>query len=147
MSQTETEQESILEFILNGEAFTARIDDEASLMTVLREQAGLISPKNGCAPQGSCGCCTVIVDGRAVASCAVPAKNLKGKSVLTLEGFTEKERDIFARSFTLTGGIQCGFLSPESLCAQNILLVRIHFPQEMRLRTRLTIIFVAALVS
>ncbi len=73
------------------------IDDDTSLMTVLREQAGLTSPKNGCAPQGSCGGCTVIVDGKAVSSCAVPAKNAKGKHVITLEGFTEKERDIFAR--------------------------------------------------
>jgi xanthine dehydrogenase molybdenum-binding subunit len=112
MSQTETEQKSKLEFILNGEAFSAMIDDDTSLMTVLREQAGLISPKNGCAPQGSCGSCTVIVDGKAVSSCAVPAKNAKGKNVITLEGFTERERDIFARSFTLTGGVQCGFCIP-----------------------------------
>jgi len=112
MSQTETEQESRLEFNLNGEAFSAMIDDDTSLMTVLREQAGLTSPKNGCAPQGSCGCCTVICDGKAVASCAVPAKNAAGKNVITLEGFTEKERDIFARAFTLTGGIQCGFCIP-----------------------------------
>lgn len=101
-----------LEFNLNGEAFTALIDDETSLMTVLREQAGLTSPKNGCAPQGSCGCCTIILDGKAVSSCAVPAKNAKGKNVLTLEGFTERERDVFAKSFTLAGGLQCGFCIP-----------------------------------
>lgn len=112
MSQTETEQKSRLEFNLNGEAFSAMIDDDTSLMTVLREQAGLTSPKNGCAPQGSCGSCTVIVDGKAVSSCAVPAKNAKGKNVITLEGFTERERDIFARSFTLTGAVQCGFCIP-----------------------------------
>lgn len=106
------ERKSILEFNLNGEAFSAMIDDDTSLMTVLREQAGLTSPKNGCAPQGSCGCCTVIFDGKAVASCAVPAKSAKDKNVITLEGLTEKERDIFARSFTLTGGIQCGFCIP-----------------------------------
>ena len=88
------------------------IDDGTSLMTVLREQAGLISPKDGCAPQGSCGCCTVIVDGKAVSSCAVPAKKTSGKDVITLEGFTEKERDIFARAFTLSGGLQCGFCIP-----------------------------------
>jgi xanthine dehydrogenase molybdenum-binding subunit len=112
MSETEMERKSILEFNLNGEAFSAMIDDDTSLMTVLREQAGLTSPKNGCAPQGSCGCCTVIFDGKAVASCAVPAKSAKDKNVITLEGLTEKERDIFARSFTLTGGIQCGFCIP-----------------------------------
>lgn len=112
MSQSETEQKSKLEFNLNGEAFTTMIDEGTSLMTVLREQAGLTSPKNGCAPQGSCGCCTVIVDGKAVSSCAVPAKSAKDKNVLTLEGFTEKERDVFAKSFTLSGGLQCGFCTP-----------------------------------
>src|SRR6266498_154392 len=112
MSHTEKEQKSKLEFILNGETFSAMIDDDTSLMTVLREQAGLTSPKNGCAPQGSCGGCTVIVDGKAVSSCAVPAKNLKGKNVITLEGLNEQERDIFARAFTLAGGLQCGFCIP-----------------------------------
>lgn len=108
----EAREEFKLEFILNGEPFAAIIDDGTSLMTVLREQAGLTSPKNGCAPQGSCGCCTVMVEGRAVSSCAVPAKNVRGKHVITLEGFTETERDVFARSFTLTGGLQCGFCVP-----------------------------------
>ncbi len=112
MSQTENGQKTKLEFNLNGETFSAVVDDETSLMTVLREQAGLTSPKNGCAPQGSCGACTIILDGKAVSSCAVPAKSAKGKNVLTLEGFTEKERDVFAKSFTLAGGLQCGFCIP-----------------------------------
>ena len=101
-----------MKFTLNEKEFEATLDDGISLMDVLREQAGLISPKNGCAPQGSCGCCTVIVDGKAVSSCAVPAKNVQGKSVLTLEGFTEQERDIFAKAFTLSAGSQCGFCTP-----------------------------------
>jgi xanthine dehydrogenase molybdenum-binding subunit len=101
-----------VEFVLNGQPFTANIDEDNSLMDVLREQAGLISPKNGCAPQGSCGCCTVIVGDKAVSSCAVPAKNVAGKNVLTLEGLTERERDIYAKSFTLSAGLQCGFCIP-----------------------------------
>ena len=101
-----------LTFTLNGAAFTARIDASSSLMQVLREQAGLISPKNGCAPQGSCGCCTVLVDGRALASCAVPARTVEGKSVVTLEGLDPRERHIFAHAFAVTGGLQCGFCTP-----------------------------------
>lgn len=88
------------------------IETGMSLMDVLREQAGLTSPKNGCAPQGACGCCTVLVEGRAVSSCAVPAKHAAGKQVITLEGLTERERSIFARAFTYTGGLQCGFCTP-----------------------------------
>jgi len=103
---------STLTFTLNGNPFTASIAGDMSLMDVLREQAGLISPKNGCAPQGSCGCCTVIVEGKAVASCAVPASKAAGKSVVTLEGLSDRERDIFAKSFTLSAGLQCGFCIP-----------------------------------
>src|ERR1043166_2254885 len=91
---------------LNGNPFATTAETGVSLMDVLREQAGLISPKNGCAPQGSCGCCTVIVGDKAVSSCAVPAKNVAGKNVLTLEGLTERERDIYAKSFTLSAGLQ-----------------------------------------
>lgn len=68
-----------MQFLLNGKEFEAKLDENISLMDVLREQAGLISPKNGCAPQGSCGCCTVIVDGKAVSSCAVPAKTFRAR--------------------------------------------------------------------
>ncbi|MFA5833291.1 MAG: selenium-dependent xanthine dehydrogenase [Bacteroidota bacterium] len=103
---------STTQFVLNGKEFEAAVDEQISLMDVLREQAGLISPKNGCAPQGSCGCCVVIVDGKAVSSCAVPAKNVQGKNVITLEGLDEKERDIFSKAFVLSAGMQCGFCTP-----------------------------------
>src|SRR4029079_5826039 len=83
-----------------------------SLLEALREGCGVISPKDGCSPQGQCGCCTVIVDGRAVVACAVPAKSVIGKTVLTLEGFSELERDTFADSFIDAGGLQCGFCTP-----------------------------------
>lgn len=112
MNHNELEHITTVEFVLNGHPFTAEAYAGMSLMDVLREQAGLISPKNGCAPQGSCGCCTVLVDGKAVSSCAVPAANAHGKTVITLEGLTERERSIFARAFTSTGGLQCGFCTP-----------------------------------
>ena len=113
-----------VEFTLNGRAFTATIDGDQSLLDVLRGQAGLISPKNGCAPQGSCGCCTVLVNGRALASCAVPARKVAGASVVTLEGLESRERDIFARAFTLAGGLQCGFCIPGIVMAGKHLVDR-----------------------
>ncbi len=112
LNKKATLQSQTVEFTLNGQPFSADIDAEISLMDVLREQAGLISPKNGCAPQGSCGCCTVIVGDKALSSCAVPAKNVAGKNVITLEGLSEHERNIFAKSFTLSAGLQCGFCIP-----------------------------------
>ena len=111
-------------FTLNGKPFTAQADDGVSLMEVLREQAGLISPKNGCAPQGSCGCCTVLVDGRALSSCVVPARQVAGKHVITLEGFEARERHIFAQAFAVTGGLQCGFCIPGIVVAAKHLIDR-----------------------
>lgn len=101
-----------IQFTLNGSPFAAQIDDRTSLMHVLREQAGLISPKNGCAPQGSCGACTVLVNGRALSSCVVPARKVSGASVVTLEGLEPRARHVFAHAFSATGGLQCGFCIP-----------------------------------
>jgi aldehyde oxidoreductase len=105
-----------IELIVNGEARTFEVERGTSLLDVLREHCGLISPKNGCSPQGQCGCCTVIVGengaGKAMISCAVAASKVAGKSVYTLEGLSEVERDAFARSFVAAGGLQCGFCIP-----------------------------------
>ncbi|MCX6551987.1 MAG: molybdopterin-dependent oxidoreductase, partial [Acidobacteria bacterium] len=119
-----------IEFTLNGKPFTARVDDHLSLMAVLREQAGLISPKNGCAPQGSCGCCTVLVNGRALSSCVVPAHKAEGANIVTLEGLEPHERDIFARAFAVTGGLQCGFCIPGIVVAAKHLID--HNPEPTR---------------
>ncbi|MFY9571322.1 MAG: selenium-dependent xanthine dehydrogenase [Blastocatellia bacterium] len=101
-----------IEFTLNGAARAAEAEDGTSLLEVLRDNCGLISPKDGCSPQGQCGCCTVIVDGKAVVSCAMPARSVSGRTVLTLEGFSELERETFADSFIAAGGLQCGFCTP-----------------------------------
>lgn len=101
-----------IEFTLNASARAVEVEDGTSLLEVLRDRCGVISPKDGCSPQGQCGCCTVIVDGKALVACAVPAKSVAGKTVLTLEGFSELERDTFADSFIAAGGLQCGFCTP-----------------------------------
>ncbi|HZN12121.1 MAG TPA: 2Fe-2S iron-sulfur cluster-binding protein, partial [Blastocatellia bacterium] len=113
MSHTE-----IIGLTVNGEARVCEVARGASLLELLREHCGLLSPKNGCSPQGQCGCCTVIVadegggGGKALVSCAIPAAKFAGKSVLTLEGLSEAERDAFARSLVAAGGLQCGFCIP-----------------------------------
>ncbi len=113
-----------INFMLNGEPFNASFSNGESLMDVLREQAGLISPKNGCAPQGSCGACTVLVEGKAVSSCAVPAKSVAGKNIVTLEGLDERERDIFARAFSYSAAMQCGFCIPGIVVRAKSLLTK-----------------------
>jgi xanthine dehydrogenase molybdenum-binding subunit len=124
-------------FTLNGAPFTAQVEGDMSLMEVLREQAGLISPKNGCAPQGSCGCCTVLVDGRALSSCVVAARSVAGRHVVTLEGFAPRERHVFAHAFATAGGLQCGFCIPGIVVAAKHLLDRHPDPTRAQIREAL----------
>ena len=101
-----------ISFTLNGRAVTADVDDELMLLNLLRDKFDIVSPKNGCQPMGQCGCCAVLMDGKVVLSCVVRAKTVAGKSVTTLDGLCPDERDLVARAFVTTGGLQCGFCIP-----------------------------------
>jgi xanthine dehydrogenase molybdenum-binding subunit len=111
-----------IELKVNGTDRAIEIEDGASLLELLRDGCGLISPKDGCSPQGQCGCCTVIVDGRALVSCATPAVRAAGKSITTVEGFSELERETFADSFIAAGGLQCGFCTPGIIARAKVLI-------------------------
>ena len=101
-----------MEFILNGEPVSVELREDERLLEVLRERFGLCSVKDGCAPEGSCGACTVIVDGHAVVSCAQKATRVEGKSVVTQEGLSEETRRRWAECFVAAGASQCGYCSP-----------------------------------
>ena len=113
-----------MEFTLNGRSVSIEPRPGANLLEVLREAFGLRSMKDGCAPEGSCGACTVIVDGRAVVSCAQPATRVAGKTVLTLEGLPEHDRGLWATCFAATGASQCGYCSPGVVMKAEALLRR-----------------------
>jgi len=98
-------------FTLNGREVEAVIDDR-SLLAVLREDFGYISLKNGCEPQASCGCCTLLIDGKPRLCCTMKASQVAGKTLVTLEGLPEERRQQIAESFTSCGGVQCGFCIP-----------------------------------
>ena len=101
-----------MDFTLNGEPVSADPGEERSMLELLREDFGLRSVKDGCAPEGSCGACTVVVDGHAVVSCAQKASRVEGKHVVTPEGLSDDERRLWAESFVSAGASQCGFCSP-----------------------------------
>ncbi len=86
--------------------------DHPHLLAALREELDVTSPKDGCSPSGQCGCCTVMVDGKAVVSCNLGLDKVAGKSVVTLEGIDAEERQRFADAFAACGGLQCGFCIP-----------------------------------
>ena len=83
-----------------------------SLLSVLRERLRIVSVKDGCAPQGQCGCCTVLVDGEPRVACVTPATRVVGRSVTTVEGIDPGIRDALVGGLTATGGSQCGFCTP-----------------------------------
>ncbi len=101
-----------MDFILNGRHVALEVEPGTSLLEVLREGVGLRSMKDGCAPEGSCGACTVLVDGRPVVSCARDAARVAGREVVTLEGLPADVREAWADAFVATGASQCGFCSP-----------------------------------
>ena len=70
--------------------------DHPHLLAALREELDVTSPKDGCSPSGQCGCCTVLIDGKAVVSCQQSLAKIAGSTVVTLEGVDADERDAFA---------------------------------------------------
>jgi len=98
-------------FTLNGTPVSVR-GSHPHVLAALREELDVTSPKDGCSPSGQCGCCTVMVDGKAVVSCNLGLDKIAGKAVVTLEGVDECERQSFAAAFAACGGLQCGFCIP-----------------------------------
>jgi aldehyde oxidoreductase len=98
-------------FEVNGRPVTVR-GSHPHLLAALREELDITSPKDGCSPSGQCGCCTVFVDGKATVACQYDLARVEGKSVVTLEGVDEAERQTFADAFAACGGLQCGFCIP-----------------------------------
>jgi aerobic-type carbon monoxide dehydrogenase small subunit (CoxS/CutS family) len=101
-----------VQFSCNGEQIECDTAPGESLLSVLRERLGVVSPKDGCAPQGQCGCCTVLVDGEPRVACVTPISRVAGRSVVTVEGLDPAVRDDLAARFVATGGSQCGFCTP-----------------------------------
>ncbi|MGH9126000.1 MAG: 2Fe-2S iron-sulfur cluster-binding protein [Acidimicrobiales bacterium] len=87
-------------------------DDGSSLLEVLRDRLGARTAKDGCSPQGQCGCCTVLVDGAPRVACVTPARRVAGRAVTTLDGLPEATRQRWTNAFTATGASQCGFCTP-----------------------------------
>jgi len=100
-----------IEFVVNGAPVTVR-SSHPHLLAALREELDITSPKDGCSPSGQCGCCTVLVNGKAVVSCQTSLDKVAGSTVTTLEGVDEAERQRYADAFAACGGLQCGFCIP-----------------------------------
>jgi aerobic-type carbon monoxide dehydrogenase small subunit (CoxS/CutS family) len=97
---------------LNGEEVSLVVDGRRTLVDVLRDDLGLIGTKVGCR-EGECGTCTVLLDGKAVNSCLIPAMKAHGSSVVTIEGVgTVDSPHPVQRNLAEAGGVQCGYCTP-----------------------------------
>jgi len=126
-----------MHLVLNGRPVTAPAPDGATLLSVLRDGCGVTSAKDGCAPEGSCGACTVLVDGKAVVSCAQPAARFEGREVTTQEGLDDALREVWAECFQAAGASQCGFCSPGILMKAESLLRKIPAPTRAQVTSAL----------
>ena len=128
----------ICEFDLNGKPTRIEADAGATLLSVLRDDLQVCSPKRGC-NQGVCGSCTVMVDGRSQRACLTLAAGCAGKRVQTIEGFAgDAVMDALQRSMIVSGGVQCGFCTSGVLISAQSLLMENASPSVDEIRAALS---------
>jgi len=120
----------IVSFQLNGKPVEVIVKPMTTLQRVLREQLGYTATKSGCR-QGGCGSCTVLVNGEPMLSCLLPADEIEGQVVMTLEGMTENGNlHPIQESFFEKFAIQCGYCTPGMIMVSKALLD--HNPKPTR---------------
>ncbi|MDT5295799.1 MAG: aerobic carbon-monoxide dehydrogenase small subunit [Acidobacteriota bacterium] len=121
-------------FTVNGKAVTLQAYPFARLLDVLREGLRLTGTKEGCG-EGECGACSVLIDGELVNSCLVPALQVEGAEILTVEGVADGERlHAVQRAMIECGGAQCGICTPGMVLAAVSLLKQTPRPTEADIR-------------
>jgi len=123
--------------------FTVTINDilysskeDMNLLEFLREEARLTSVKNGCS-EGACGACMVLVDGKAIRACLLTITKVQEKKVITIEGLTEQEKELYNWAFTEAGAVQCGFCTPGMIISAKGLLDQKSNPSSVDIKKAL----------
>ncbi len=106
-------------FTVNGQTVT--VEKNQKLIRYLRDTLHLTSVKDGCS-EGACGTCTILIDGKAVKCCVQQTDRMEGKTILTVEGLSDFEKEAFTYAFGEAGAVQCGFCIPGMvMCAKALL--------------------------
>lgn len=108
-----------ISLIVNGRSIETT--EDKTLLRFLRDDLLLTSVKDGCS-EGACGTCTVLINGKAVKACTRKLSKLEGAHVVTVEGLTERELEVYTESFASAGAVQCGFCIPGMVLAAKALL-------------------------
>lgn len=124
----------VLSFKLNGEPMEILVSPDDKLVDVLRDQLGLTGTKKGCG-KGECGACTVIMNGKSVNSCMVPAMQAMDTEVETIEGIgTVEKLHPLQETFIDLGAIQCGFCTPGMIMSAKALLDQKLSPTRLEIK-------------
>ena len=106
-------------FTVNGKTVT--VTKNQKLLRYLRDTLGLTSVKDGCS-EGACGTCHVLIGGKPTKACIPQTDKLEGKSIITIEGLTDFEKNVYTYAFGSAGAVQCGFCIPGMVIATKGLL-------------------------
>jgi len=117
----------VIRLNVNGSEFEVAVKPYDVLLDVIRERLNFTGTKRGC-DMGTCGCCAVLVDGRARLSCLTLVLDCIDKEITTIEGLKKGELDPLQRTFAEAGGSQCGFCTQGFIMAAKTLLQDNHNP-------------------
>lgn len=119
------------DFTVNGVRVTPSKNQK--LLRFLRDELHLTSVKDGCS-QGACGACTVIIDGVTCRACVPDTDSLDGKSIITVEGLNDWEKEVYTFAYAEAGAVQCGFCIPGMVMCTKALLDKNPDPTELEIR-------------
>ena len=124
----------IINLHVNGEAFEVLTEVHKTLLEVLREDLGLTGTKRGC-DLGTCGACTVLIEGKPYLSCLTLAVDVQGKNIITIEGLSlEGKPHPLQEAFVEKGAIQCGFCTPGMIMTAKALIDENPHPSEIEVK-------------
>ncbi|GEA13907.1 MAG: aerobic carbon-monoxide dehydrogenase small subunit [Moorella sp. (in: firmicutes)] len=128
-----------LKLKVNGQEYQVEAPADITLLELLRENLGLTGTKEGCG-KGECGACTVLMDGRAVNSCLIPAAKADGAEILTIEGLASPEGRLhpLQEAFISEGAVQCGFCTPGMIMSAKALLDQNPHPTREEIKIALS---------
>lgn len=119
---------------INGKQYT--VAEEQNLLDYLRDELCLTSVKNGCG-EGACGACMVLVDGKAARACLFTLAKVENKQVVTVEGLSQREKDVYSWAFAEAGAVQCGFCIPGMVISAKGLLDQVPDPSSAEIKKAL----------
>jgi len=126
--------QQVIDLEINGELQEVAVEPQDTLLHLLREELGLIGTKKGC-DTGGCGCCTVLVDGRAVYACMVFVMSAQGKKITTIEGLQRDGKlDPVQEAFIQAGAVQCGYCTCGMIMAAKAFLSTHQSPSDQQIR-------------